>query len=349
MTYQILTTGILKQFYPLNTFPDDLIELVMQQVKVDNIYRGNVIFRQGANDTDAVYLISGSIQLKSDEGASFILESESDKAVYPLANIKPRKFSAYVHSDSAAVARIPSKNIESLMFNLEKDKLWTSGSVATESDVRVLDSEWMMAMKKTPLFQKLDEESINELFHVMDEESYKAGSAVIKEGEEGEFFYLIKEGQCKVTSNNDNNQAVLAELGPTDSFGEEALLSKAKRNATVTMTTDGVLMLISKKDFEQFMFQPMVQWISSADAKQLLKEGAIPVDVRRPSADKSTLKKAIQVPLSKLREQIVDLDTKSKYLILCDNKREAAVSSFLFSKHGLDGYILRGENAPKSK
>jgi rhodanese-related sulfurtransferase len=115
------------------------------------------------------------------------------------------------------------------------------------------------------------------------------------------------------------------------------------------MLTDGVLMLISKKDFEQFMFQPMVQWISSADAKQLLKEGAIPVDVRRPSADKSTLKKAIQVPLSKLREQIVDLDTKSKYLILCDNKREAAVSSFLFSKHGLDGYILRGENAPKSK
>jgi len=31
----------------------------------------------------------------------------------------------------------------------------------------------------------------------------------------------------------------LAELGVGDSFGEEALIAEAKRNATVTMTTDG--------------------------------------------------------------------------------------------------------------
>ncbi len=50
----------------------------------------------------------------------------------------------------------------------------------------------------------------------------------------------------------------LAELGVGDTFGEEALISEAKRNATVSMLTDGVLMRLNKQDFRDLMNEPLV-------------------------------------------------------------------------------------------
>mgnify|MGYP001816291093 FL=1 len=349
MTYHILTPNILKSFYPLNSLQDEEINLLLQKTQIENIHRGNTIFNQGADDSDVIYLISGSVRLESDSGAQFILESDSEQAIYPLANIKPRNFSAFGHSDSASIARLPTKTIESLIFNLDKDKLWMSGGMAPETENRILDSEWMMAMKKTPLFSKFNEETLSELFHVMEEVAFKSDETVIREGDEGDYFYLIKEGKCRVTSGMGINQTVLAEFGQTDSFGEDALLTKSQRNATVTMIEDGVLMRLSKDDFDHFMFQPLVQWINSSDARQLLKNGATPVDIRSDANRRNTIKNSIFIPLRLLREKLVELDKDKKYLILCDNKKEAAVSSFLFSKYGLDGYILRGDNAPKSK
>ena len=54
----------------------------------------------------------------------------------------------------------------------------------------------------------------------------------------------------------------LAELGVGDTFGEEALISEAKRNATVTMLTEGVLMRLNKQDFRELMNEPLLQWVT---------------------------------------------------------------------------------------
>ena len=45
----------------------------------------------------------------------------------------------------------------------------------------------------------------------------------------------------------------LAELGGGESFGEEALISDAKRNATITMGRDGALGRLGKDDFEELL------------------------------------------------------------------------------------------------
>ena len=74
---------------------------------------------------------------------------------------------------------------------------------------------------------------------------------MIKQGTEGDYFYVVVAGKCVVTRETPLNKEgiKLAELGPGDSFGEEALIAEAKRNATVTMSTDGTLMRLGKTRF----------------------------------------------------------------------------------------------------
>ena len=62
----------------------------------------------------------------------------------------------------------------------------------------------------------------------------------------------------------------LAELGVGDTFGEEALIAEAKRNATVTMLTDGVLMRLNKQDFRELMNEPLLQWVSYDKAREII-------------------------------------------------------------------------------
>ncbi|MEJ2212508.1 MAG: cyclic nucleotide-binding domain-containing protein [Gammaproteobacteria bacterium] len=347
MTFNILTPGKLKQFYPLESLAYDEVNIILEKASVKNVTRGNIIFAQGDDDTDVYYLLDGRIRLESDNGAEFILDSESEQSFYPIANIKPRKFAAYAHSDTASLAVIPTKIIETFIFHLEKDELWASGSIPIKTEERIFDSDWMMALKSTPLFQKLQDEYLNQLFHVMDEKNYKSGEDVITQGEPGDYFYLIKEGICAVFRQKDGKEIELAKLRVTDSFGEDALLTDNPRNATVRMISDGTLMRISKKDFQQFMFQPIVQSVVPDQAQALLRSGAMIIDVRKNRDKTEKLENAKYIPLFMLRNQLKRLDKTKVYLILCDDSHDGAIASYLFNKFGLNGYLLHGANALK--
>ncbi len=297
MDFIILTPAILKKYYPLNTFQDEELNLIIRETRVENLEKRNIIFHQGSDDADVIYLISGSVKLKSDEDVYFVLDDESDHAIYPIANIKPRKFSAIVESETAAIAKIPTSHIASFLSKDQKDEFLSGNFYAMHGVTGVLDSDWIMAMKKTPLFQKLDEEYISQLFQVMEEKHYKSGDQVVKQGEQGRHFYLIKEGRCQVSRDDDAGETLLAELEPTDSFGEEALITHTRRNATVTMLQDGILMRISNEDFQRFMFQSVVHWVRLGEAVQLIKHGAVAIDVRKDSSNKKSFQNAIKAPL----------------------------------------------------
>ena len=102
-------------------------------------------------------------------------------------------------------------------------------------------------------FLKLPAANIQTLFSRLQELSVKAGDEIVKFGAPGDYYYIIKQGRCKVFRPVGSGEHTLAELGPCDSFGEEALISEAPRNATVTMLTDGKLMRLSKRDFVELL------------------------------------------------------------------------------------------------
>lgn len=82
-------------------------------------------------------------------------------------------------------------------------------------------------------------------------ERASAGTSVIVQGEKGDKFYIIRQGEARVLREADGSVKTLAELGQGDFFGEMALLKEAPRNATVAALTDMELYTLSKDVFLQ--------------------------------------------------------------------------------------------------
>ena len=94
----------------------------------------------------------------------------------------------------------------------------------------------MTTLLQTKAFHRIPPQNIQAIFMRMQRVPFRTGEVVIKQGDEGDYFYVIVSGKCLVTRETPLNKEgiKLAELGIGDTFGEEALIAEAKRNATVT-------------------------------------------------------------------------------------------------------------------
>ena len=73
-----------------------------------------------------------------------------------------------------------------------------------------------------------------------------AGQVVVTQGDVGDRFYVIAEGQFSVSIDGVRRPG---ELGPGTGFGEIALLHAVPRTATVTAETPGRLLTVLADDF----------------------------------------------------------------------------------------------------
>ncbi len=108
-------------------------------------------------------------------------------------------------------------------------------------------------LKPIHIFKGLGDDAILEFARQLKEERHPAGKVIVKEGEEGQHFYIIHKGKVKVERQKRDGQKQLAVLVPGDYFGEAALLYGRRRTATVTAETDVVLLALSKEDFDNLL------------------------------------------------------------------------------------------------
>jgi rhodanese-related sulfurtransferase len=183
------------------------------------------------------------------------------------------------------------------------------------------------------------------VFIRMERISFAAGDTVIRQGDDGDYFYAIVSGRCLVTRETPLNREgiKLAELAMGDTFGEDALISGAKRNATVTMMTDGVLMRLGKEDFNSLLNEPMLNWLDYEQAKAVIAAGGRWIDVRLPSEfERAHFEHAINVPLYLVRLKLKTLDPTVPYVVCCDSGRRSSAAAYILSERGFDASVLRG-------
>jgi rhodanese-related sulfurtransferase len=203
----------------------------------------------------------------------------------------------------------------------------------------------MTRMLQSEVFIKLTPSDIQQLLQKLESVNVKSGEVVIRQGDEGDYFYIIREGRCSVTrlASGEGWDVPLAELCDGDCFGEEALVSDTKRNATIAMITDGVLMRLSKKDFVELLKKNLVHYMNFELASAAVKEGGTWLDVRLPDEHSGySFDDSINVPLSTIRDRAPGLDPGKKYVICCDTGRRSAAAAFLLSQRGLDVCVLEG-------
>lgn len=204
------------------------------------------------------------------------------------------------------------------------------------------DPQWMFELATNPAFARIPAENLQKLFERFLPVEVAAGQEMLRQGEAGDYYYLIRQGTARVTRQSAGGLVeTLADLKPGQGFGEEALISGGTRNATVTMLEDGLLMRLAAEDFDHLLRLPLVQGLNVDQAIELLRHGAVLVDVRREDEFRQgSLKGAINLPLAQLRARAEGMDRQQTYLIFCDDGRRAATAAFLLAQRGFTTHVL---------
>ena len=94
-------------------------------------------------------------------------------------------------------------------------------------------------LEKVPILQSLNEMEVMTLADSLAEEKYEAGVTIYNQGDEGNYFYIIKEGTAKCFKKDESTgeEKQVAELTEGSYFGEVALLTSKPRQATVKADT----------------------------------------------------------------------------------------------------------------
>jgi CRP-like cAMP-binding protein len=341
MTGKSLDVAQLKSLSPLDGLKVENLRALADKTVVHDLPGGRFLFRKGDTDRRTFYVISGEVELRDGDRVLSVIEGGTPGARRPLATSQPRRVSARARSKVEFIT-IDADLLDVMLTwdqtgSYEVNELQEGG--LTEGD------DWMTTLLQTKAFHRIPAANIQAIFLRMQQVNLKAGNVVIRQGDEGDYFYVITAGHCAVTRETPLSKAgiKLAELGPGDTFGEEALISKAKRNATVTMATDGTLMRLGQDDFNTLMNEPLLQWSDFEEARKLVREGAKWLDVRLPSEFQGHhLEGAINIPLYFIRLKLSMLDRNTPYVVCCDTGRRSSAAAFILSERGFDAHVLRG-------
>jgi rhodanese-related sulfurtransferase len=334
--------ALLRRLSPLAGMKAANISSLAHKVAISELAADRILFRAGDTDRRTIWLVSGMLELREGDRTVAMLRGGTPETRDPLSPTLPRKFTA------RAVDPIQYLSIESdlldTLITWDQTGIYEVGDITTPFK-NGEEFDWMTTLLQTNAFQRIPPANIQAIFMRMQRVPFRAGEVVIQQGAEGDCYYAIVSGKCSVTRETPLNAKgiPLAELGVGDSFGEEALISESKRNATVRMLSDGALVRLNKQDFLELIKEPFLQWVEYAEARKIIERGGRWLDVRMPSEfHNMAFDGASNIPLCFIRVKIAVLDTAIPYVVYCDTGRRSSAAAFVLSERGFDVYVLRG-------
>ena len=372
----------LKKLEPITALSEERLQELMPLSYIEHLGIGANLFREGDIDNQTVYLLEGDVQLSSSNGKiDKIISHKDQQSRYPLDDSQPRQASCSALT-RVEVVRIDNSVLDYMMM-WDQMAVSEAGAMAarqtaaphqevkghnqsaphqevkghnqsapvkpqnpafaetviiTEPASGDEDRSWIRKMRHIMAFKSMPPANIKQLLGRMESIHVHKGDTIVSQGEGGDYYYVLTEGKAKVTRTVD-----LATLEPGRSFGEEALLSGSKRNASVTMQTDGVVMRLSKDDFNELLKEPLLTRVSPDDARLRVVNGARWVDVRHAKEyHHSHLPDAVNVPLHELRLRMDELDKSVPYIVYCGTGRRSSAAAFLLVQKGFQASVLNG-------
>ncbi|MCP4041751.1 MAG: cyclic nucleotide-binding domain-containing protein, partial [Gammaproteobacteria bacterium] len=304
---------------------------------------GKYIFRRGDEDNFNYYLLKGELEMTSDGRYVNRFVAGTDAARFALAQLRPRQLSAQAKS-AVTMFHVDRELMDKFLTLEEREK-----ETSVEMEVSEIDEgesgDWMTNMLQSELFARIPAVNIQRIFTLMEPVEVAAGEVVIRQGEPGDYYYVLEKGRCDVSVRpaSGSHAVKVATLRDGDSFGEEALVSNAKRNATITMATDGQLMRLTKDNFIELIKKPALQSVTDKQGEKMVAEGAVWMDVRFPEEIReSGIAGSMNMPLNILRVRADTLDREKTYIACCDSGLRSSVAAFLLMQRGFTAHFLTG-------
>lgn len=338
----------LARLQPIDSLLEEQIVELAAQTRELALPAGKSLFREGDQDNDLIYLIEGEVEVRPAAGEPYVVKGGSSKSRRPLAEHSPRRTHAVALTPLIYI-RIDSDLVDTMLTWAESASAETEEVIMSGNDIINIDTSGLKnKMQHSPNFRKLPAANIDLLLEKMEPIRINAGEVIIRQGDEGDYFYVIEQGEALVTRMIDDDEDTedsveMAHLGEGSSFGEAALISDSPRNATVSMQTDGVLLRLNKKNFLKLMQEPAQNWVDHDEAMDKINQGAVWIDVRS-AADfaRGHLPGAINIPLNEAHRRSQTLDSDRCYICYCQTGRRSSAAAFILSQYGLEVSVLKG-------
>ena len=188
---ELVDKALLKSFVPPSALNAENFQELSDKATVEEVGAGKTIFSQGDTDKKTIYLIDGELTMTTDSGESTTVTSGTQAAKHPLANFQPRRHTAATKT-ACKITRIDSDLLDILMT-------WDQMSGIQVDEIQTEDedegADWMTRILQSKAFLQVPPGNIQAMFMRIQECPAKAGDVIIKQGDEGDFYYVIKNGQ----------------------------------------------------------------------------------------------------------------------------------------------------------
>lgn len=331
---------VVRQLIPLSTMPANKFAVLCAQLNIEYLDEGQFLFRRGDENSDLFYLLNGTIGLQADALKIETIVANSESARFAIAHQIPRKVDAVAVS-RIQFLRLDTNRVKSVQA-LPNDENESTMILEEESEH---DDDWMTTLLKSPIFRGLPPANLQKILISLEEISFNAGDVVIRQGEPGDYYYIIKKGKALISRKPSPTakEIKLAQIGDLDSFGDDALISGEPRNVSVTALTDISLFRLGKEQFLGLIKQAVLKYVDFQDVHELVAKGARLIDVREPDEYKHChLPLSMNVPFFSLRMQLKNLNRQHVIIVVCQNGKISEAAAFTLLRHKFNAVILRG-------
>jgi CRP-like cAMP-binding protein len=315
-------------------------------VTVERAPRGADPLKERSHATQSLFLLAGELLLVFQGGGTLVVVGGTDEARQALSRRNP----PLVRTKAITDVDLLAVDDDALDILATWDQVAAGGGEgaaamarAARGEARLASSAFSLGSLRNGAFAQLPAAHIDELLTRFERVRAARGDVVIREGDEGNHYYVVESGRFQVERLVGGAKVVLAELKSGDAFGEEALVSEAKRNATVTALTAGQVLRLGRGHFNELLREPLLRRVEFTQAAQRVQRGALWLDVRYPSEYQyDKLPGAINVPLAEVRNMFAVLDRSREYIAYCQSGRRSAAAAFLLSQRGFKVWLLDG-------
>ena len=333
--------ALLKRFTPLVGMKQRNLASLASKVFVRRLEPGRLLFKEGDIDKRTYWVVAGTVEIRRDNQTIAIVQGGTSEAAEPLSPLNPRPTSARA-LDAIEYLAIDSELLD-VMITWDQTGTYEVAELHQQL-TGVAEDDWMTTLLQNRVLQRLPPEKLQALFTRFERIRLSAGDIVVQQGAEGDYFYAIVSGRAVVMRETplNKNGIRLAELGPSDTLGEEALIAEARRNATVRMLTDGMVMRLPKADFRELLTDAITIKVDFEQAQQIVAHGGRWLDVRLPSEHQGfALDAAVNIPLYFIRLKMSALQSDTRYVVYCDNGLRSAAAAFILAERGIEACVLR--------
>lgn len=324
----------IQKFVPFDELSEQTIEELLPHFRCHQLGANKILFKRGMEDDECHFLLDGEIDLADDQFNITKVIGHEDENFLALDSSHP------VHR-CAGITQSPCQ-----FFSIKRhylDLITTWSELRQSYQQQDEESDWLEALLTSNLFNRIPPANIQQLLMRFQERTVTLGESIIREGDEGSECYVIKSGKAVVSRLNSGKEETLAAIATGTLFGEDALVSALPRNASVTMSSDGELMVLTKADFDQLLKNPVLEYVDEAQLQQLIEDGdtgTVLLDVRTTQeAAVNPYPRARNIPLAQLRRHLHELTPEFVHVLMGEARAEAA--AYILSEAGFQAKILK--------